>query len=216
MNATVWKQRGKFRSSPNSVARTARTVRSRASESLPTRRKNVKRLRRSSRTCPRALAGKTIDVTTARRRARRERSRKVRAALAANIYPLPHDIKLYNCPFQNLEKVAELKPGSTNAIIVDIPYEKAWLPQVADLGRFASRFLEPGGLLLMMTGIQNIDDVLFELKKQDELTLQMKLETIWGETRPLLVTLMAQALLLVPPNPFGFIPKARSPGRENS
>ena len=57
-------------------------------------------------------------------------------------------------------------------------------------------------------GIQNIDDVLFELKKQDELTLQMKLETIWGETPPLLVTLMTQALFLALLNPFGFIQRS--------
>ena len=118
-------------------------------------------------------------MTTANRRVRRERSRNIRAAKTAKGYPLPDGIRLYHCRFQELEKEAGLKAASVNAILTDIPYEKAWLNQVADLGEFAARILVPGGLLLMMTGIQNIDDILCELKKREELKLQMKLETVW-------------------------------------
>ncbi len=129
---------------------------------------------------PDNCAGRTIDVTTAKRRARRQRSRKVRAAKTAKAYPLPDGIRLYHCRFQDLEKVTGIQPGSVNEIITDIPYENAWLEQVADLGEFAARVLAPGGLLLMMNGIQNNDDILCELKKLEDLTQIAKLETIWG------------------------------------
>jgi hypothetical protein len=109
---------------------------------------------------PDNCAGKTFDVTTARRRVSRQRSRQTRAAKTANSYPLPDSIRLFNCSFQRLEKAAELKPASVNDIFTDIPYQKRWLPQVADLGKFAARVLVPGGLLLLMTGIQHVDTIL--------------------------------------------------------
>jgi hypothetical protein len=130
---------------------------------------------------PPDCAGKTLDLTTARRRARRARSHLVRAARAANSHPLPDSIRLYHCRFQDLGYVAGIAPESVNNIITDIPYENAFLPQVADLGNFAARFLMPGGLLLMMSGIQHLDDILSQLKQQTELTLVSKLEMTWDK-----------------------------------
>ena len=62
------------------------------------------------------------------------------------------DIKIYHCPFQRLEEVAGIKPNSVNLILTDIPYGKDFLPQVADLGAFASRVLVEGGLLVTYAG----------------------------------------------------------------
>jgi len=130
---------------------------------------------------PDNCAGKIVDLTTAKRRVRRARRRQLRDAKAGHSHHLPDAIKLHHCRFQELENVAGLQPASVNALITDIPYEKAWLDQVSDLGEFAARFMVPGGLLLMMTGIQNLDKILMELKRQKELTLITKLETIWDK-----------------------------------
>ena len=62
------------------------------------------------------------------------------------------DIRLYHCPFQRLEEVAGIKPNSVNLILTDIPYGKDFLPQVAELGAFASRVLVEGGLLVTYAG----------------------------------------------------------------
>ena len=128
---------------------------------------------------PGNCGGKTIDVTTARRRASREKSRKDRASRTAKSFPVPDSIQLYHCRFQELEQTAGVKPASVNAIVTDIPYLKAWLPNVTDLGRFAARVLVPGGLLLVMTGVQNIDDILGALKNEEELKQNVKLEMFW-------------------------------------
>jgi ParB-like chromosome segregation protein Spo0J len=62
------------------------------------------------------------------------------------------DINIFHCPFQNLEEIAGIKPNSVNLILTDIPYGQEFLPQVSELGAFASRVLVESGLLVTYTG----------------------------------------------------------------
>jgi hypothetical protein len=70
------------------------------------------------------------------------------------------DIKIYHCPFQRLEEVAGIKPNSVNLVLTDIPYGQEFLPQVAELGAFASRVLVEGGLLVTHIGQYWLNKVL--------------------------------------------------------
>ena len=74
---------------------------------------------------PDNCAGKTIDVTTARRRARRNRHQ-------GDPNPAPplarDDIQLHHCRFQDLAAVAGIEPSSVNLICTDIPYHPEFLP----------------------------------------------------------------------------------------
>jgi len=106
--------------------------------------------------------GKTLDVTTAARRARRRVKKAERDAKVA--LPLPDEaIRLYHCPFQQIEQVAGIAPGTVHAIITDPPYGKDFLPQLTDLAAFAARTLVDGGLLVMHSGQYYLDQVIHTL-----------------------------------------------------
>jgi site-specific DNA-methyltransferase (adenine-specific) len=62
------------------------------------------------------------------------------------------DIQIHHCPFQKLEEVAGIEPNSVDLILTDIPYEEKFLPEVSELGAFASRVLVEGGLLVTYSG----------------------------------------------------------------
>jgi ParB-like chromosome segregation protein Spo0J len=70
------------------------------------------------------------------------------------------DIRLYFCPFQRLEQVAEIEPSSVNLILTDFPYSERFLPEVNELGAFASRVLVEGGLLVTYSGQYHLDRVM--------------------------------------------------------
>jgi hypothetical protein len=81
--------------------------------------------------------------------------RKLEIEEAKGRHPSPPgdgDIRLYHCAFQLLEEVAGIKPASVNLILTDIPYGQEFLPEVAELGAFASRVLVAGGLLVTYCG----------------------------------------------------------------
>lgn len=102
---------------------------------------------------PDNCAGKTIDVTTAKRRAARKRNAAERDDLTKLVVPLTEDdIRLYRCPFQELESVADIEPNSAQLICTDIPYDQSFLPQVEELGQFARRVLVEGGILVTYSG----------------------------------------------------------------
>ena len=66
---------------------------------------------------------------------------------------LPLDsIQIHHCPFQKLEKVAGIRPGSVQLVLTDIPFGKEFLPQLADLAAFAERVLVTGGLFVTYSG----------------------------------------------------------------
>lgn len=102
---------------------------------------------------PDKCAGKTIDVTTAKRQAARERNAAERHERMKLTVPFTEDdIRLYHCRFQELESVATIKPNSVQLICTDIPYDQSFLPQVEELGQFASRVLVDGGILVTYSG----------------------------------------------------------------
>ncbi len=74
--------------------------------------------------------------------------------------PCEGDIRLYRCPFQQLEQAAGITPGSANLILTDIPYCEEFLPQVADLGAFAARVMVEGGLLVTYSGQYHLENVM--------------------------------------------------------
>lgn len=114
-------------------------------------RKEFDRAREIIKALPDNCSGKTLDIISAERRARRHKRSIEREARI--IEPLPVDaIQLFHCRFQDLEKKARIKPGSIRLILTDVPYDKRFLPQVAELGALAQRWLAEGGLFVCMYG----------------------------------------------------------------
>jgi ParB-like chromosome segregation protein Spo0J len=77
--------------------------------------------------------------------------------------PTEGDIRLYHCPFQKLEAVAGIEPGTVDLILTDIPYDGEFVPQVAELGAFAQRVLVEGGLLATLSGQFYLNQVIRSL-----------------------------------------------------
>jgi hypothetical protein len=125
---------------------------------------------------PDNCAGRTLDVTTARRRARRNRKRVEREKRPVPILA-PDGIKLYHCHFQDLETVAGIKPASVNLVFPDIPYDGNFVPQVSDLAAMASRILVDGGLLVMYCGQYWLPEVLRRLG--EHLTWRWMRASVW-------------------------------------
>jgi hypothetical protein len=72
-------------------------------------------------------------------------------------------IRLFHCPFQQLDQTAGIAPESVQLICTDIPYGKDFLPQVSELAAFASRVLVPGGLFVTHCGQYWLPEVISEL-----------------------------------------------------
>ena len=89
----------------------------------------------------------------------------------------PDDIRVYNCPFQELESAAGIAPGSVKLILTDIPYDGAFLPQVSELADLASRLLAEGGLLVMYCGQFYLPEVLRRLG--EHLTYAWTRASVW-------------------------------------
>lgn len=100
---------------------------------------------------PQSCAGKVLDATTATRRARRHVGKQNWEGQVVTP-SADEEIRLYHCPFQELEGAAGIAAASINAIITDILYDGPFLPQVSELAEFAKRVLVPGGLLVTLSG----------------------------------------------------------------
>ena len=94
---------------------------------------------------------RNLDLRLAQRKAKRKKKEALTNGRQVQP-PEDGDIKVYHCPFQTLEEVAEIEPNSVNLVLTDIPYGQEFLPQVAELGAFANRVLVPGGLLATYAG----------------------------------------------------------------
>ncbi len=126
---------------------------------------------------PDNCAGKTLDITTATRRARRNKKSQERQGQI--ITPLADEnIRLFNCWFQELEQVAGIGLKSVNLVYADIPYEQAFLAQVDDLGQLAERVLVEGGLLVLYGGQAYHNRVMATL--DNYLTYRWTLAFVWG------------------------------------
>jgi hypothetical protein len=136
----------------------------------------LKVARAVARKLPPSCNGKVIDTTTASRRARRYNQE---AIWEGNIIkPLPTDsIRLYHCPFQELREVAGLRRKSVHLLLTDVPYDRGFLPQLDDLGRFANEVLVDGGLFLTFCGQYYLDQYLRILGER--LTYRWTLAAVW-------------------------------------
>ncbi len=108
---------------------------------------------------PPSCNGNLIDTVTASRHARRFARAEARDGRAVKRLSLD-SIKIFHCPFQKLEKVADIRPNSVQLVLTDIPFGKEFLPQLADLGTFAERILAKGGLFVTYTGQYYLPQVL--------------------------------------------------------
>lgn len=96
-----------------------------------------------------------------------QRAKEIEAA-EQRLLSLPQPveaIRLYHCPFQQLEQLAEIEPESVQLICTDIPYGKDFLPQVSELADLASRVLVPGGVLIMLCGQYWLPEVMSALTR---------------------------------------------------
>jgi site-specific DNA-methyltransferase (adenine-specific) len=111
-------------------------------------------------------------------RAAREEEGRARCA-ARDAQPLPKgaDVRLFPCRFQDLERVASLKPASVNLLLTDPPYNGAFLDQWNDLGALAARLLVEGGLLVTYSGHAYLPRVLAALG--EHLTYRWSLASVW-------------------------------------
>jgi ParB-like chromosome segregation protein Spo0J len=119
---------------------------------------------------------KILDATTARRRVKKI----IRRASGSDVSPLPftnQDIQLHHCRFQDLAKAAQIRLGSIDLILTDIPYGKDFVPHLSDLGAFAKRFLKDGGLFMTHCGQFHLPEVLNLLGKH--LTYRWMMASCW-------------------------------------
>jgi site-specific DNA-methyltransferase (adenine-specific) len=94
--------------------------------------------------------------------------------------PRPGDsVRIYHARFQDLERVAALKPGSAQLILTDPPYNSDWLRQWDDLAAFAARLLAVGGLFVTYTGKYYLRHVMAWLDQH--LTYRWMLSSYEGE-----------------------------------
>ncbi len=112
--------------------------------------------------------GKMLDITTAKRRARRSRNERQREQRGQAVEPLgDDDIQLFHCRFQDLAQTASITPESVNLIFTDIPYSRDFAEsgQVEELAAFADRVLVPGGVFVTYSGKYSALTVLKRLEK---------------------------------------------------
>jgi len=90
---------------------------------------------------------------------RKERARRaLLATRRALVAAAPEaDIDVRHCSAERL--LADLARSAVDAIITDLPYARAWLPQYVDLARLAGDVLAPEGVLAVMFGGFGIDEV---------------------------------------------------------
>ena len=115
---------------------------------------------------PANCAGKTIDIITAQRRARRSQNARRRDEQRDVISLESTDsVRLHHCPFQELEAVAGLSASSTNLIFTDIPYDEPFLDQLPELANLAEHLLVEGGLFVSYVGQKHVDKYMSEFGK---------------------------------------------------
>jgi site-specific DNA-methyltransferase (adenine-specific) len=127
-------------------------------------------------------SGQIIDVTTAIRRAARERNKITREE--RKVTPLSEgDIRLYHCRFQELQAVAGIESSTVQLVLTDIPYGQEFVEQVEDLATFAEQVLVEGGLFVTYCGQYWLHKVIEGLGKH--LTYRWTNCSVWdGDATP--------------------------------
>lgn len=69
-------------------------------------------------------------------------------------------IRLYHCPFQQLQEVASLKSSSAQCVLTDIPYGNDFLDQLETFARFAAEVLVEGGVMVSYLGQHKLNEKL--------------------------------------------------------
>jgi hypothetical protein len=100
---------------------------------------------------PSSANGKIIDITTANRRAFRQR-RKQRLSLPATPLQNAAAPSIHHCRFQNLEATGAVVAGAAQLVLTDIPYGEQFVSQLLDLAAFAERMLQEGGIFAVYVG----------------------------------------------------------------
>ena len=118
------------------------------------------------RDLPDSCTGKTYDIVTANRRAKRNLNAKKRKEEIESMAPVSEeDIRLYHSRFQDLEIIAGIEPESVNLICTDIPYGKEFLPEIESLAEFAERVLVKGGIFMTYSGNFYLPQVMDRFEK---------------------------------------------------
>ena len=86
-------------------------------------------------------------------------------------------VRIYHCPFQELDRTANLELASAQLVCTDIPYGKDFLPQLKDLAELAERLLVPGGLFMTYSGQYWLPEVMQALGQH--LTYRWMLASVW-------------------------------------
>lgn len=130
--------------------------------------------------------GKILDVTTAQRRAKRNRKKQERdqkrrrwSDSPINRSDMRERIRLFQCPFQNLQQTAAIRPESVQLLLTDIPYDKKFVSQVPELAALGHRILAPGSILAVMTGVYWEDRISDNLSKSFNCIRHCKLIAPW-------------------------------------
>ncbi|MGB7348215.1 MAG: class I SAM-dependent methyltransferase [Pirellulaceae bacterium] len=99
----------------------------------------------------------------------REAKKKERASLPRGRYLKPDQkalVRLYHSDFRDLEEIAQIKAGSVDLVLTDVPYDRAFTKQFYDLASFAARVLKNGGVFAAYFGVIQLPDAIAEFSKQ--------------------------------------------------
>ena len=117
---------------------------------------------------PNDCEGKTLDATTAKRRAARNQRKRVRIQGEQAVVPLSDDdVQLFHCHFQDLAKTASIPPDSVKLIFTDIPYSREFAEsgEVEELAALAKQILVPGGVFVTYSGKYSLNTILPQLER---------------------------------------------------
>jgi ParB-like chromosome segregation protein Spo0J len=111
------------------------------------------------------------------RRQKNAQKREADAQKAVCVPEVGDAVRIYHCPFQQLEQMAGLAPASATLVCTDIPYGQEFLPQLGELAALARRVLVSGGLFVSYVGQFRLDEKLSAIGKH--LKYQWLCSSVW-------------------------------------
>lgn len=125
-----------------------------ANEPKSIQREAVKRLEQATTAAERRAIVRTV------RRIKNAKKLAARRRAELNAPKSSDSVRLYHCRFQQLPKVASLKPESAQCVLTDIPYDGEFLNQLGELARFAADLLIEGGVFVCYVGQHRLNEKL--------------------------------------------------------